>query len=110
MDQNLHMAATASNREACAAAALTTGVPEAVPVAETSFGGMQPLPSLARMPSAADYTPIAENDAFDSRLQAIKARATVTDKMGQRPGPFICAFTPKCAAHSCKMLNRTRCG
>jgi len=84
---------------------------------------------MNRLPSAQDYLPIGESDQFDSRLQAIKTRHAVKPELirgeghkahgakfaeggvqgpeGQdgRPGPFICAFTPKYAKYSLKVLK-----
>eukprot|EP00665_Eupelagonemidae_sp_cell47_P009649 gene9648-676_t len=69
-------------------------------------GGEEP-PPMARMPSAssampssADYLPITEADAFDSRLQAIKPRRAAGDEESASAGPFICSFTPRFAKYS----------
>ena len=63
-------------------------------------------PSLGRMPSAADYTPIGVSDAFEARLQAIKTRPPQdVEGAAQRPGPWICAFTNKYARYSLSDLK-----
>jgi len=82
----------------------------AAAAADADGGELTACPSLTRMPSAADYTPIGCDDAFEARLQAIRARPTagkpsVTADLNEeaqagRPGGFICAFTPKYQRYS----------